>query len=180
MTIQTISNALLIIVLLGWIGYRQLTWRPISVTNMWKMPLILGAIGLLTLSRSGSALRLTATDIGVLTIELVVSLGLGLIMGSLATFRPLSQEKAAMLANRTDRRGRSVAPAEFESRTGWLGLALWVVFIAVRIGIDAWATSEGSILATSTGVILVMVAANRAARVAVFAARVNKLDAVAA
>jgi hypothetical protein len=67
-----------------------------------------------------------------------------------------------------------------ESRTGWLGLALWIVMILVRIGIDAIASDMGSVLASATGVILVMVAANRLARTFVFAARVQKSTAVTA
>jgi hypothetical protein len=109
-------------------------------------------------------------DIAVLTIELVVSLGVGAAMGVLARFRAATPAEVSNPA----------APAEFESRTGWFGLALWLVFIAVRVGIDFWAVSAGSVIATATGVIFVMIAANRAARTAVFTLRLSRMAAVAA
>jgi hypothetical protein len=59
-------------------------------------------------------------------------------------------------------------------------LALWIVMILVRIGIDVVATDLGSVLATTTGVILVMIAANRVARVGVLFARLQKSGAIAA
>ncbi len=56
-------------------------------------------------------------------------------------------------------------------------MVLWVVMIGVRVGIDIWATRSGAALAASTGIILLVLAANRLSRTAVFAARVAKLDA---
>ena len=58
--------------------------------------------------------------------------------------------------------------------TGALGLVLWVVVIVVRLGIDVLAGMAGAHLAASTGVILLMFAANRAARAAVFASRLDR------
>jgi hypothetical protein len=165
MNLQTIANAILILLLVGFIGYRQLKWRPIAVARMWRQPIILGVIGLFVASSQSKGSTLSSLDIGVLVVEFVVALGIGALMGRLAQFRPLS--------NSTDPQ----AP-EFESRTGLLGTGLWIVMIAVRVGIDLWASGAGSTVAASTGIILVMLAANRIARTAVFAARVAKLDAV--
>ena len=67
-----------------------------------------------------------------------------------------------------------------ESRTGWWGLALWVLVIVIRVGIDVLAAQAGSHLAASTGIIVLLVAANRAARTAVFAYRLDRMPAVAA
>jgi hypothetical protein len=170
MTLQTLANAALVLLLVGWIGARQLTWRPVTVSRMWRMPLVLGAIGVLQLVDVSHGRPLSGLDIAVLLIELVVSLGVGSAMGLLARFR------VATAAERTN----VSAPAEFESRTGWLGLGLWVVFIAVRVGIDLWAGSAGSVVATATGVIFVMIAANRAARTAVFSLRIARMVPVAA
>ena len=57
-----------------------------------------------------------------------------------------------------------------------MGLVLWVVLIAVRVGMDALAGMAGSHLAASTGVILLMVAANRIARVGVILYRAGRIS----
>jgi len=178
MSIQVVVNAVLIIALVGWIAYRQLTWRPIDPGRMWRMPAILAIVGLVTISSMTKVHLLTAVDIAVLLIEIVISLGLGALMGAIAVIRPMSDTAIdAYAAHQRDRdRGRRpLSVVTLETRTGWFGLALWVLLIAVRVGIDALATMAGSELAASTGVILIMVAANRAARVAMIAHKSSSL-----
>lgn len=165
MNLQSIATAIVVLLLVGFIGFRQMRWLPIAVARMWRFPIIMGVIGIFMVSRQSGGHPLTTFDVAVLAVEIVIALGIGAIMGRLAQFRPLP-------------RGNDPQAPEFESRTGWLGMVLWIVMIAVRIGIDFWASSAGSTIAASTGIILVMLAANRIARTAVFAARVTKLDAV--
>lgn len=167
MNLQLLLNGLLALALVAFISFRQLRWRPINVARMWRMPLILLVIGLITIANQVKGERVTGLDIGVLAVELVIALGVGAAMGRLAQFRPLS------------RTGDPNQP-EFESRTGWVGMVLWIVMIGIRIGVDVWALRNGALVAASTGVILIVLAANRAARTAVFAARVARLDALAA
>lgn len=169
MTIQTIGNALLILVLIGWIGFRQLSWRPVSINRMWRTPAIMAVIGVVMLVQSTDATKLTALDVAVVLVELAISLGVGAWMGSIAVFRPLATPI-------TDPQ----RAATMESRTGWWGLALWLVVIAVRVGIDVLAAQAGSHLAASTGMILLLLAANRASRTAVFAYRLGRTAPVAA
>ncbi|NEN04512.1 hypothetical protein G3T36_01375 [Diaminobutyricibacter tongyongensis] len=172
MTLQTIGNALLIVVLIGWIGFRQLTWRPVSIARMWRVPAIMAIVGVVLLVQATDATHLTALDFAVLLVEIAVSLGIGAWMGAIAVFRPLSgprEDPDAILHS-----------SSVESRTGWWGLALWVLVIVIRIGIDVIAARAGSHLATSTGIIVLLVAANRAARTAVFAYRLDRMPAVAA
>lgn len=170
MTIQTIANALLIVLLIGWIGVRQMMWRPVAISRMWRTPAVMGLIGVIMLSQTTKPTALTVLDLSVLAIELVISLGIGALMGAIAHFRPLPAPID------TGKGGI----AHYESRTGALGLVLWVAVIAVRVGIDVLAGMAGSHLAASTGVILLMLAANRAARTLVFANRLDKHGAVAA
>jgi hypothetical protein len=165
MTLQSIANILIIIVLVGFIGFRQMQWRPVDVAKMWRMPIVFGVIGLVTISTQSKSLSLTGLDLAVLVVEIVLSLAIGSVMGAIARFRPLARKDGH-------------DSAEFESRTGWLGMALWVGLIVVRVGIDLWASSNGSAIGASTGVILLVLAANRIARTAVFGSRVAKLDSV--
>jgi hypothetical protein len=164
MNLQTLANAIIILLLVGWIAYRQLQWRPVIVARMWRLPIVMGVIGLFLISTQTKGETLSAFDIGVIVIELVIAVAVGAIMGRIAQFRKLDT-------------GNAPHAAEFASRTGWVGMVLWIVMIGVRIGIDIWATRSGSRLAASTGIILIVLAVNRLSRTAVFAARVAKLDA---
>ncbi|GAA1440249.1 hypothetical protein [Leifsonia poae] len=175
MTLQTIGNALLILVLISWIGFRQMTWRPVAVSRMWRVPAIMGLVGVVMLVQTVKPAALTALDLGVLVVELVISLGIGAWMGSIAHFRRLP-EPVQLGRDGRDRRDLAL----YESRTGAWGLVLWIVVVAVRVGIDVLAGMAGSHLAASTGVILLMLAANRAARTVVFAARLDRHAAVTA
>ena len=172
MNIQTLSSLVLGLGVLAWIGYKQLTWRPVG-SGMWTMPVVLAAVGLFMLARDG-AVTVSATDAALLAVELVLSAGVGVVMGVLARFRPVSEEAL----DRAKAKNKGGALPTLETRTGVLGFALWIVLIAARIAIDVWAAGAGSILA-STGVILVMIAANRAVRVLVISQRVARRVAVA-
>lgn len=172
MTVQTLGNAVLILLLIGWVGYKQLVWRPVVVARMWRGPAIFAIVGAVLLVQQVKPTQLTALDLAVIVGELLLSLGIGAWMGSIARFRPLPQPVA------TGKDGRDIAV--YESRTGVLGLMLWVAVIAVRIGVDVVAAQAGSHLAAATGAILLVFAANRAARTAVFAARLDRHRALAA
>lgn len=172
MTVQTLTNAILILLLICWVGYRQLTWRPVSIAKMWRFPAIMTVVGLVTIVQQVKPSSLTPLDIAVVAGEIVLSLGVGAWMGAIAHFRRL--ENPVQLGNDA----RYVAT--YESRTGVLGMVLWVVVIGIRIGVDVLASAAGSHLVTATGVIFLVFAANRAARTAVFAARLDRHAALAA
>jgi hypothetical protein len=176
LSIQLLTNVVIIIAVLVFVGYRQLTWRAIDAGRMWRMPVILGFVGLATLGGSTKLQALTGVDVTVLLIELAVSVGLGALMGAIAIIRPLSDDgiRAYREAHARDRRP-STRPVTLETRTGWMGMALWIALIAVRVGIDVLAGMAGSALAASTGVILLMVAANRITRVAVILYRAARV-----
>lgn len=169
MSIVNIAEIVLGIALVVWIMYRQMTWSAVSVARMWRMPLILGAIGVITLVTSGSRQTLTGVDLGLLAIELAVAVVTGALMGMVAVFRPISERSLA--AWRARRRADDASEPTVESRTGWIGLVLWIVLIAVRVGLGFWGHSLGSAIAESSGVILLVVAVNRAVRTLVFSLR---------
>ncbi|ANF33340.1 hypothetical protein A0130_07480 [Leifsonia xyli] len=170
MTLQMIANGLLILLLIVWIGVRQMTWRPVVVSRMWRSPLILAIIGLALIAQQVTPASITPLDIAVLVGELLFSLGVGAWMGAIAHFRRLPQPVPA------GKDGRDLAI--YESRTGGWGMALWLVVVAVRIVVDVVAAQAGAHLASATGVILLVFAANRVARTAVFAARLERHAAV--
>ena len=169
MTITNLLEALLGVAGIIWICAKQLRWTAVSVQRMWRMPILLGAIGVFTLLTSGSKAVLTGADLGLLAIELVAAVATGAAMGWIAVFRPISPK--ALAAWRGRRRSDDGSEPTVESRTGWIGIALWVVLIAVRIGLAFWGHSMGSALAESSGVILLVIAVNRAVRTLIFTVR---------
>jgi len=169
MSIVNIAEALLGVALVVWIVTRQMTWTAVDIGRMWRMPLILGLIGVVTLVSSGSTKALTATDLGLLAIDLAVAVVTGALMGFIAVFRPISEKSLA--AWRLRRRSEGAPEPTTESRTGWVGLVLWIVLIVVRVALGFWGHSLGSALAESSGVILLVLAVNRVVRTLIFSLR---------
>jgi len=101
----------------------------------------------------------------------VLSLAIGAWIGGIAHFRRLPEPVVGKNPSEV---------AVYESRTGVFGLVLWVAVIVVRVGVDVLAAQAGSHLVAATGIILLVFAANRLARTAVFAARLDRHAALAA
>lgn len=167
MTMQTLSNIAIGLALVGYVLYRQMTWRVVARSRLWRMPIVFGAIGIVMLGQSKGDHLLTFIDAAAFVLELAISLGAGALMGKIATIRPRSVPADAEAA----------AAPTLESRTGWLGLGLWVALILIRVGIDFAASQLGAVLVTTTGVILIMVAANRVMRALVLVQRVDRMAA---
>ena len=175
MNTDTLVNILVGLTLLVWISYRQLNWTPVIPERMWRMPAILAIIGALSLANAGLR-TVTGTDVALLAIETVISLGLGVVMGLLAHFHPMPEDalRKWSASNATSRRPHTGTPPILETRNGWFGMALWLVLIATRVAGEFWAHSTGSALLMSTGVILLTVALNRGVRILVITQRAQR------
>lgn len=173
MTTDTLLDIALGIALLCWIGYRQLTWTAVAPERMWRMPAILAIIGVVSLFPNGGVGRVTTGELGILAVEATVSIGLGVAMGMLARFRPISERNLARFTARSG--GRATTAPTRENRTGWLGMALWLVLIAARICGEFYAHMTGSALLMSVGVILLTIALNRATRILVITQRAARI-----
>lgn len=152
MTSSTLTDLLLGFALIAYISFRQLTWRPVDPGRIWKMPIILGAVGIASMARSAASV--TLIDTVILALSAVFAVASGALMGRIARFRP----------SPTD-------PRMVESRTGWLGVGIWIALIVVRVTLDLIGHRLGSDVAVATGAIIVMVALNRAASALVVTAR---------
>ncbi|MFI5893920.1 hypothetical protein ACIA5D_27855 [Actinoplanes sp. NPDC051513] len=93
-------------------------------------------------------------DVVILGLSAVFALASGALMGWIARFRPSPTN-----------------PGMVESRTGRLGVGIWIGLIAVRVALDVAGHRMGSDLAVSTGTILLVLALNRAASALVVSAR---------
>jgi hypothetical protein len=181
MTISTLTDIIIALAVLCWIIYRQFTWQLVSPSRLWRMPVVIAIIGVIMLAQTKSLTSVKPIDLLILVGELVLALGLGAIMGTLAKFRTRGQRAS-------DVRQRSGVPVDFdpsvtvtESRTGGLGAALWLVLIVVRVGIELLTAHYfPSALLASTGTILLVIAANRAARALVVTLRMERRGLVTA
>ncbi|MFJ7288815.1 hypothetical protein ACIQUC_10895 [Curtobacterium sp. NPDC098951] len=160
MSVQLLANILIGIALVAFLGYRQATWQYLDPTRIWRTPLVMAVVGVVVLTQTRSTI--TTTDVVLLGIEALVTVGVGLTMGSITRFRTVGTP---------DRKGRTI-----QSRTGALGAVLWIVLIAVRIGLDVLGGHLGAHLLTSTGTILLVLALNRAARALVIDGRIPRGD----
>jgi hypothetical protein len=152
MTSSTLSNLAIGLAVIAYLCARQLRWRPVDARSMGRIPLIMGVVGVVLMARQGVAIH--PVDVVILGLSVLVALVSGALMGGIARYRPSAAE-----------------PGRLESRTGWLGVAIWVGLIVIRVGLDVAGHRMGSELAVSTGSILLVLAVNRAANAAVILAR---------
>ncbi|WP_147403933.1 hypothetical protein [Nocardia panacis] len=153
---QNLLTAVAVLAILAWIIYRQNQWRAYDPARMWRMPLILGAIGAFIFLRTTQLTDLSTLDITLLVFEGALSLAIGATMGAMSRFG-------------RDRQGGLLV------RTGPAASALWLVLIVVRVGIDIAAVGHGAAAVTSTGAILVLLGVNRIGRIVVITRRSERL-----
>lgn len=146
---QLLTNVIIGVVLVGYIAAKQLRWTGIDRSSVWRLPLILGIIGIFSLGSMAKGTTVTSVDIAFIGVELVFAVVIGLFMGRLTVFRT---------AAKPDSKGRML-----EARSGPAGALLWVALIVVRIGLDVLGGFMGAHLLTATGVILLTVAVSRGA-----------------
>jgi hypothetical protein len=158
MSVQLVANVLIGIALVVFLGYRQATWQYLDPTRIWRTPLIMAVIGVVVLAQTKATV--TTTDVVFLGIEALITIGVGLTMGRITRFRTVGTP---------DSKGRTL-----QSRTGALGAVLWIVLLAVRVGLDVLGGHLGAHLLTSTGTILLVLALNRAARAVVLDGRIPR------
>ncbi|MBF6060889.1 hypothetical protein IU500_08865 [Nocardia terpenica] len=157
---NTVFEGAVIVLILGWIMYRQMRWQVLDQRRMWRMPIILAVIGVFQLKSAVSGVQISTVAVSLLVLSAVLSVAVGAAMGQLSQLR--------------------AADGQILARTGWVGSLLWLVLVAVRIGVDVWAHSVGATIVTAVGVILLMLALNRVGRGAVLLRRSEQFRLVAA
>lgn len=170
MTLTTLADVILGLAVIALLCVRQLQWTAVRPSRMWRVPLVLGAIGVFSLLR-GTDRALSGVDVALLLVEAAIALGTGALMGRITVFRPITAVPATLRA------GEGVPT--LECRTGWTGVALWAVLIVARIGVALVGHGLAAVAVESTGVVLLVIALNRVARTAVVLARTGGIPAVA-
>jgi hypothetical protein len=175
MNTQSVLDILIALAVVGWVIYRQLTWQVVRIGRLWRMPIILAIVGIIMLAQGKALTGIQPIDLAILVGELLIAVALGAAMGSMAKFRVRPQQASDVTSRRGDVGSFDPSTTVTESRTGGLGAALWIVLILVRVGIEiAVSHYFTSPLLESTGTILFVVAANRAARAFVVANRMER------
>ena len=175
MNLTMISNVLLILLAVAVIAVRQMTWRPVLGSRDWMFPGIAVVVGAVLLMQSLDGRVLGLIDVVAFVVEVVIALVIGAAMGAIAHIRPISRPAGyAPDTTGLSAKEAALATAALETRTSAWGLALWVVLIGVRVGLAFAFESLGSHLGVSTGLILLVLAANRAARILVLHNRVAR------
>ena len=138
-TIETIVVALAVIAL---VTYRQSVWQPVRPGRLFRMPIVLGAVGLITIS--GTVQHLPhgwhpgALDVVVLVGELGAGLVAGIMMGRLTHIRTVD--------------------GVVQSRLSGPGVGVWLGFIALRVGFGVLAAVVGATFAAQPGAALLVIA----------------------
>ncbi|MBK0331617.1 hypothetical protein I8D64_09405 [Brachybacterium sp. MASK1Z-5] len=144
---NALLEGLIVLAMLALILRQQLRWR--TVARMQRIGTVLSVIGLVLVLQQIAQSRLDAVSLGYLVLTVAFAIAAGLVMGLVSTVRP-------------------GADGSLEMRGGWWGLALWVVYIAVRVGMSiAVVVLTGSQSSRTTGLILVSVGLARLVSAAV-------------
>ena len=137
----TILYILAGLAILIFISVRQMRWQRVTPSALMKMPLILAIIGVVTAVQtfnSPGALRFGTGDVVLIVAEVAVAVLGGWLMGRMTQIATID--------------------GSIQSRLTPVGLTIWFGFLAVRIGGEMLAHADHLALASSTPLILFMVA----------------------
>jgi hypothetical protein len=154
MTSQNVLEIAIAVLVVGWIIYRQTQWQALNPARIWRGPIIVAVIGAVSMKTALTGATIGTTAVALLALEAVLAVAVGVGMGMLSQIRTVDGTLAA--------------------RTGLIGSLLWFVMLALRLGVDVWASADGAKIVASTGVILLMLALNRAGRTAVLLRRAEQ------
>lgn len=134
---------------------RQFIWRSARLDRMLRMPVIVIGAGIVYLVIELSAGFAWVPADWLIIAELGLVAITGTAMGYATHFREVNDQ--------------------LQYRLTWIGVILWAVFVAVRIGNFALASILGANLAAATGLILLSFGINRLAAIAVVRRRALSL-----
>lgn len=153
---QTFISLAIAVVVIGFITYRQSRWLPVRLGKMLTMPAIFLVAGVLQVPSSLQQLprgwHLGSLDLVLIAVEVVLALVVGWLLGRVTEVRTID--------------------GVLSSRLGGRGIALWLTFIAVRIGLGFAATSWSAPLAALPATIFFVVTVIKVAQLVVVRKRI--------
>ena len=153
--INQVADNVVIAAGIAWLIARQFIWRSGELKRMLRMPVVVVAAGLAYLAiELWGGFRWVAGD-WLVVAELGLVAVTGTAMGHVTRFRTVS--------------------GLLQYRLTGIGLVLWAVFVAIRVGNFALASVLGANLADATGLILLSFGVNRLAAIMVVRRRAKML-----
>lgn len=145
------------LVLLIFISVRQMRWQSADRASKLRLPMILVLVGLIMAAQTfgtPGALRVSIGDLGLVAVEAGIAVAGGWLMGRLTQI--------------------STIDGGTRSRLSTVGLAVWLGFLAIRIGAEVLAHLDHLTLAASTPLILFMIAIVKGTQALTVRARVQQ------
>jgi hypothetical protein len=153
--INQIADDVIITIGISVLIVRQFIWRSAELNRMLRMPVVVIAAGIACLAfELWAGFHWVAAD-WLVVAELGLVAVTGTVMGYVTHFRR--------------------ACGQLQYRLTGVGLILWAVFVAIRVGNFALANQLGANLAEATGLILLSFGVNRLAAIAVVRHRAEAL-----
>ncbi|AJT40487.1 hypothetical protein [Psychromicrobium lacuslunae] len=157
MSAQLVVNILLAVLVLCWVLYRQLQAKPIKERSPYTLMLVLGVLGLLQIAQLTAKVEISAIGYAALVIGLLSGAAFGWLRGRLVHLWRADDGTLMRQGN-------------------WLTIVLWVLGIAVHLGID-WigvalspnGQTAGAEALGTTGIMLYLAVALAAQRFATLA-----------
>jgi hypothetical protein len=141
MDLNTVETVVVGLAIIAFVTYRLSQWQSVRPSRLLRMPLILCVVGVISLAGSSQQLlhqHTTVLDIALLGAELTIGVVAGWLIGRLTEIRTFADGTKSKLV-----------PA---------GIAVWLGFIAVRIGFGVAAAMLGASLAATPGLTLIVIA----------------------
>ncbi len=141
MSQQSIETVVIGLAVIAFITYRLSRWQSVRPSRLFRMPAVLGAVGVISLAGSGQQLlrqHLGVMDVGIVGAELLVGVVAGWLIGRLTEIRTFADGTKSKLV-----------PA---------GIAVWLGFVALRIGFGVAASMMGASFAAMPGMTLIVIA----------------------
>lgn len=131
MSLHTLESVLIGLAVIAIVTFRLSRWQSVAVSKLLRMPAILAVLGLVSLTtslqQSQTGFRLDLLDLGVLGAELAIGIVVGWLLGRLTQIRTFADGT--------------------KSRLGAAGIALFLAYVGVRIGLGLLASTFGAPLA---------------------------------
>ncbi|MBM9469288.1 hypothetical protein [Nakamurella leprariae] len=152
--------AALVVFLLG----QQLFWSRLDLHRPWLLPVILAVVGILLMSlRPFPTAPLDLIASGIL---FVVAFLTGIAMAAITQFRAAVSPPPS--------RKIDTQVGQLDERTGWGGVAMLTILVVARVALSIVLKNDGARYLSTSGILLLLFAANRVAYVIAIRPRVRQ------
>jgi hypothetical protein len=141
MDLHTVETVVIGLAIIAFITYRLSQWQSVRPSRLLRMPLILAVLGVISLAGSSQQLlhwHPAVLDLAILGAELTIGVVAGWLIGRLTEIRTFADGTKSKLVP--------------------VGIAVWLGFIAIRIGFGVAASMLGASLAALPGLTLIVLA----------------------